>query len=728
MLTPVTSNIPQELKALPRWITWRAEIWTPGEKPRKVPYDPRALNSRASSTDPDTWATFEQAETAYTEREGDTDAFTGVGLVLNGDGLAGIDIDECVTNGTPDPAALALLDSLNAAYVEISPSGTGLRGFGYAPPLDRGVNGMLDGLHVEAYSTARYLTLTGHTLKAGPLAPLKGFKELAARIRGTGKTDPSTDRLLPEQPDARHAELVRRILTGDVFHDSLRDLAASMVVCGMKPGAVVNHLRGLMDASAAPHDARWQARRGQIPELVSSAERKCAPPVELGTVIDADTGEIIEPEPILKPVSVFDVLTSPSPPPAFVWDGYMPCGVVTLWGAHGGVGKSTCALMLAVAVVTGRPMFGVNTNASPAVFVSLEDGERIVRNRLAGICLAWGIDPHSLADRLHIVDGTENPELFAADHRSAGEVTPAYLEMSRLVKNTRAGLVVVDNASDSFGGDEINRRQVRGFMRALGQVARLTDCAVCLLAHVDKNTSRNKKAEGGEGYSGSTAWHNSARSRLFMTRGDDDLLTLEHQKSNLGKRRETVTLAWPESGLPMLASSSPNFDGLNARVQGRADDATAAALLALIAEFESRGQFCHTGITSRSNPFAVLKTEPTFQRLKISKDVVARIVNQCQRAGWLDIVEYRTKDRKSHDRWTVTPTGREFANLAPLSVEPESVDAPTVPTVPTSEDGAPTEMAQGAVPTAPTGVGGMGELARTHVDSTLQVSQFANQI
>jgi RecA-family ATPase len=158
-----------------------------------------------------------------------------------------------------------------------------------------------------------------------------------------------------------------------------------------------------------------------------------------------------KPEPILKPVSVFDVLTSPSPPPAFVWDGYMPCGVVTLWGAHGGVGKSTCALMLAVAVVTGRPMFGVITNAAPAVFVSLEDGERIVRNRLAGICLAWGIDPHSLADRLHIVDGSENPELFAADNRSAGDVTPAYLELTRLVKNTRAGLVVVDNASDSFG-------------------------------------------------------------------------------------------------------------------------------------------------------------------------------------------------------------------------------------------------------------------------------------
>jgi putative DNA primase/helicase len=386
----------------------------------------------------------------------------------------------------------------------------------------------------------------------------------------------------------------------------------------------------------------------------------------------------------------------------------MPCGVVTLWGAHGGVGKSTCALMLAVAVVTGRPMFGVITNAAPAVFVSLEDGERIVRNRLAGICLAWGIDPHSLADRLHIVDGSENPELFAADNRSAGDVTPAYLELTRLVKNTRAGLVVVDNASDSFGGDEINRRQVRGFMRALGQVARLTDCAVCLLAHVDKNTSRNKKADGGEGYSGSTAWHNSARSRLFMTRGDDGLLTLEHQKSNLGKRRETVTLEWPESGLPMLAGNAPNLDGLNFRVQGRADDATAAALLALIAEFESREQYASPAPQARNNAHALLRVEPAFQRLKLNRDATARIVNQCQRAGWIESLDYRSPDRKQRQRWTVTQKGREFAGLP----------APTAPTAPTCDESAQSaEGCIGGAPTAPTYVGGVGDRARTHEDA-----------
>jgi hypothetical protein len=699
MLTPITSNIPQELKALPRWLTWRAEVHTPGEKPRKVPYNAAALNSKASSTDPATWSTFEQAEAAYAEREGDADAFTGVGFVLDGDGVAGIDLDDCVTDGKPDPAALQLLGDLNAAYIEISPSGTGLRGFGYAPPLVTGARGKVDGLKVEVYSAGRYLTLTGHTLKTGPLTPLRGFAELATRIRGTAKTNPQTGEPLPYQQDARHAELVRCVMSGDVFHDSLRDLAASLVVCGMKPGAVVNHLRGLMDVSAAPHDARWLARRGQIPDLVSSAERKRGPSIEFGTVLNADTGEIIQPETLLKPVSVFDVLTHPAPPPAFVWDGYLPRGVVTLFCAHGGTGKSTIALMLAVATVTGRPLFGVPTEQSPAMFVSLEDGAGIVRHRLAGICLAWGINPLALGG-LHIVDGTDNPELYTADPRSAGDVTNTYTEMARLVQSTEAGLVVVDNASDSFGGDEINRRQVRAFMRSLGQVARLTDCAVCLLAHVDKGTSRHRKAEGGEGYSGSTAWHNSARSRLFMSPDQSGLLTLEHQKSNLGRKQEPLTLVWPEGGLPMLATDAPNFDALIASGAGRADDKAAAALLVLLAEFEGRSVYASTAGNSPNNPHNLLKTEPGFKRLKLRRDDVKRIVNQCQRAGWIERLEYRTPDRKLHERWTLTASGCVFAGLA-------------APSAPSGPDGADMNMAQASAQSAPSGVGGVGGGVRT---------------
>mgnify|MGYP000901339228 CR=1 FL=1 len=54
------------------------------------------------------------------------------------------------------------------------------------------------------------------------------------------------------------------------------------------------------------------------------------------------------PPPLLRPVSVADALSNPAPPPAFVWDGYLPRGTVSLFGAHGGTGKSTIALMLAL--------------------------------------------------------------------------------------------------------------------------------------------------------------------------------------------------------------------------------------------------------------------------------------------------------------------------------------------------------------------------------------------
>lgn len=407
------------------------------------------------------------------------------------------------------------------------------------------------------------------------------------------------------------------------------------------------------------------------------------------------------PEPLLKPVSVFDVLTHPAPPPAFVWDGYLPCGVVTLMGAHGGTGKSTIALMLAVCAALGQPLFGVNVTHCKTVFVSLEDGANLVRHRLAAICKHWAIDPLALGDRLQIVDGTDYPELFTAETRGNGETTPTYAELQRLVQQGGLGLVVVDNASDAYGGDEIQRRQVRAFMRSLAKVARLTDCAVLLLAHVDKTTSRNKKADGGEGYSGSTAWHNSARSRLFLTRDDDGLLTLEHQKSNLGKMREPITLEWPSDGQPQLREQGVGFDvdQLTQRLQGRADDEKAAVLLKLIAEYESRQQFASPSPQARNNVHALLQSDPHFQRNKLRANDTKRIVTQCDRAKWLEILEYRTPDRKLRQRWTLTPEGRTFAGLP----------APTAPTAPTSHEGAQSLQGAKGAPTAPTCSGGVGE-------------------
>lgn len=373
---------------------------------------------------------------------------------------------------------------------------------------------------------------------------------------------------------------------------------------------------------------------------------------------NSETGEIGS---LLKPVSVLDVLTNPSPPPEFVWDGYIPRGVVTLLGAHGGTGKSTIALMLAVCVALGRPLFGAEVEPCKVLLVSLEDSGSIARHRLAHICKFWGIDPLALLGVLHIVDGTEYPELFSTTNHGPPFLTDTYKEMRTIVQTDAIGLVIVDNASDAYGGDEIKRRQVRAFIRALEKVIKPTNAACLLLAHVDKSTSKNRKAEG-EGYSGSTAWHNSARSRLFLTRGNDGLLTLEHQKSNLGRMHHPVNLEWAPNELPKLVDQSSLEDRLST-VASNVQVERTKAVLSLIAEFEDRQQYCSPIATARNNVHVTLSCEPNFRKLKMNKSECRHILNECQRKKWLGVVDYLDHYRKSRKRWSVTESGRAFSGV-----------------------------------------------------------------
>lgn len=364
-IVPTLENIPSELRQQSRWLTWRAES-APGEKPRKVPHDPKALNSRASTTDPSTWATFEQAEIAYQERVGEPDEFTGIGFVLNGDGIAGVDIDNCMHDGTPAPEAVALLEQLGAAYVEVSPSGTGLRAFGYADNLERGCKGKHNGLDVELYTKGRFLTLTGQVIKAAPLGRFNGFAELAAKIRSDRKVNPDTGELVVSAPDERHAALVQRILSGDVYHDSLRDLAASLVATGMQAGAVVNHLRALMDSSSATHDERWKARRAQIPELVSSASLKFEP-LEFSASVEMARAAN---DPRYKLLGADDLRKLP--PLEWRVRGVLPAkGLAALYGPSAS-GKSFLAFDMAAAIAQGNKWFDCRVNAAPVVYAALE--------------------------------------------------------------------------------------------------------------------------------------------------------------------------------------------------------------------------------------------------------------------------------------------------------------------------------------------------------------------
>lgn len=110
------ASVPEELKALPRWVVWKIEKTRDG-KETKVPYNARSVG-RAKSTNPGTWSDYATAVAA-------SKGYAGVGFVI-GPPYVGIDLDKCrdPESGQAEPWAEAIIKDLNS-YTELSPSGKG---------------------------------------------------------------------------------------------------------------------------------------------------------------------------------------------------------------------------------------------------------------------------------------------------------------------------------------------------------------------------------------------------------------------------------------------------------------------------------------------------------------------------------------------------------------------------------------------------------------------------
>jgi primase-polymerase (primpol)-like protein len=155
-LTPKLGNIPKALQAQP-WAVWVAEPRS--GKPRKFNKAPRCPKGgyNIGTNQPEKFGTFVEARAAY-ERGG----YTGVGVLLTGSGIIGVDIDDYEDTFKAQPIVKQWVSrALRAgAYCEKSPSGNGLRLFmaGELPAAGR-KSGSL-----EIYDNVRFLTVTGHVI------------------------------------------------------------------------------------------------------------------------------------------------------------------------------------------------------------------------------------------------------------------------------------------------------------------------------------------------------------------------------------------------------------------------------------------------------------------------------------------------------------------------------------------------------------------------------------
>lgn len=176
-LTADLKNLPRQIQDLPRFLVWREEYNPKRGKKVKTPYYASGLPRHGGLDKPQDLAQLVDLETAMEAlRAGD---YTGIGLALvDGDGIAAFDIDKCLTPEgelLPDHAgrSLVLKAEREGAYIEVSPSGTGLRILG-----ESSITRAYSKEGVEYWGRGRYVTLTGSVwANPGKWCSIEGYRQ-----------------------------------------------------------------------------------------------------------------------------------------------------------------------------------------------------------------------------------------------------------------------------------------------------------------------------------------------------------------------------------------------------------------------------------------------------------------------------------------------------------------------------------------------------------------------
>ena len=251
----------------------------------------------------------------------------------------------------------------------------------------------------------------------------------------------------------------------------------------------------------------------------------------------------------------------------------------SLYGG-GATGKSLLALLLGHAMAVGQPWVGLPTVQGSSLFVSCEDDADELHRRHADIRKGLG---HVIGDPFGPVSAWDrvghNNLLAVPDARGVMQAGPFLAELVAELAAQRPTLVVLDTLADVYGGNEIDRVQVNGFLKTcLGGLIREQreaghDLTILLLGHPSKSALAD-----GSGFSGSTAWENGVRSRLYLSRpenaGPDERILTRAKANYAGGDDGELALVWSDG---VFTALDPAFeDAVNLQAKAIRDEVSFA--------------------------------------------------------------------------------------------------------------------------------------------------------
>lgn len=374
-----------------------------------------------------------------------------------------------------------------------------------------------------------------------------------------------------------------------------------------------------------------------------------------------------------EPLDLQELARQEPEPPAMIIDDWLPCGYATLLAGHGGIGKSGIALHLAACIAMGIDFFGVPVQRRRVLYLSCEDRSRVLHWRLWRISRYLGLSLDALDGHLDVLDLVgRDTVLWERDPQTGITLTAAYAALHRRLIDSGTEVLLVDGVADTYGGNENSRTEVKRYVNALVSLLDPDRGAVVLIGHTNKLTAKSATAEG---YSGSTGWHNSVRARWYLypeTQQDEDgtlaetgELSLDLQKSNLGRADQSMTFAWDNEAMTYVGRSVSGISHFERREREREEqDGILAALRTC-----TQDDYVPAATTGRRTAYHVLSASELFPESLSTKAGTRRFwrhIEALRRMGAICEGSIRRADRKKTVTLELTEYGhrRVAANAA----------------------------------------------------------------
>lgn len=238
------------------------------------------------------------------------------------------------------------------------------------------------------------------------------------------------------------------------------------------------------------------------------------------------------------------------PPREWVYGRHLIRRYVSTTVAPGGLGKSSLALVEAVAMVSGKDLLGERPTEPLRVWYwNGEDPADELQRRVMAVALHYGLRPQDIGTRLFINSGRDTEINIAQQNRDGVTIAAPVVEaIKATIRENRIDVVIIDPFVSSHRVSENDNGAIDRVAKTWARIAEETNCAVELIHHARKTNGAEVTIEDSRGAVALLSAARSARTLNGMTKEEAERAGVENRRAHFRVDNGKANLAPPPEG------------------------------------------------------------------------------------------------------------------------------------------------------------------------------------